>query len=121
MQVMPSTAARYHITDLVEPENNLKAGTQHLKLLQNNWRKRNLEPAEMIRFTLASYNAGEGKILECRNFVKEKGQNADKWNEVVNLIPEMREQGLFQGYETIAYINNILSFYDAICKIYPRS
>ena len=121
MQVMPSTAARYHITDLVEPENNLKAGTQHLKLLQNNWRKRNLEPSEMIRFTLASYNAGEGKILECRNFVKEKGQNADKWNEIVNLIPEMREQGLFQGYETIAYINNILSLYDAICKIYPRS
>lgn len=121
MQVMPSTAARYGINDLVEPENNLKAGTQHLKMLQNIWKKRNLEPAEMIRFTLASYNAGEGKILECRDFAKEKGYNADKWNEIVNLIPEMREQGLFQGYETITYIDNIQSLYDAICKIYPRS
>ena len=34
MQVMPSTAARYGIEDLVDPENNLKAGVSHLKMLQ---------------------------------------------------------------------------------------
>ena len=31
----------------------------------------------------------------------------------------MREEGLFRGYETIAYIENIESIYDAICKIHP--
>ena len=95
MQVMPSTAARYGISDLVDPENNIKAGTKHLKMLQNIWKKRDLEPAEMIRFTLASYNAGEGRILECRNYAEEK------------------------GYDTIAYIENIEALYKAICNIHP--
>ena len=120
MQVMPSTSARYGINDLVNPENNLKAGTQHIKMLQNIWKKRELEHSELIKFTLASYNAGEGKILECRRFATERGINADKWENIVGIIPEMREEGLFQGYETIAYVENILSIYEAICKIHPR-
>ena len=119
MQVMPSTAARYGISDLVDPENNIKAGTKHLKMLQNIWKKRDLEPAEMIRFTLASYNAGEGRILESRNYAAEKGYDADRWEEIVKTIPMMREEGLFQGYETIAYIENIEALYKAICNIHP--
>ena len=120
MQVMPSTAARYGISDLVDPENNLNAGTKHLKMLQNIWKKRNLEPSEIIRFTLASYNAGEGRILDCRSYAADKGYDADKWEEIVKVIPMMREEGRFQGYETIAYIENIEALYEAICKIHPR-
>lgn len=119
MQVMPSTAARYGIEDLTDPESNLKAGTSHLKMLQNIWKKRELSPSEMIRFTLASYNAGEGRILECRRYAAEKGYDSDKWDEIVKTIPMMREEGLFQGYETIAYIENVETIYDAICKIHP--
>lgn len=120
MQVMPSTAARYGISDLVNPENNLSAGTQHFQMLQNIWKKREMEQSELIKFTLASYNAGEGKILECRSFAAERGLNANKWDDIVSIIPEMREEGLFQGHETIAYVENILSIYDAVCKIHPR-
>ena len=119
MQVMPSTADRYGITDLVDPENNLRAGTQHLKMLQNIWKKRELSPSEMIRFTLASYNAGEGRMLECKTYAAEKGYDADKWEEIVKVIPLMREEGRFQGYETITYIENIEALYEALCKIHP--
>lgn len=119
MQVMPSTAANYGILDLVNPENNLKAGTQHFQILQSIWKKRELEHSELIKFTLASYNAGIGKILECRSFATERGLNADEWDDIVSIIPEMRKEGLFQGYETIAYVENVLSIYDAICKIHP--
>ena len=119
MQVMPSTAARYGIDDLVDPENNIKAGTKHLMMLQNIWKKRNLAPEELIRFTLASYNAGEGKMLECRSFAQENGYSGDSWEEILKIIPLMREQGRFQGHETIAYIENISSLYESYCEAYP--
>ena len=120
MQVMPSTALRYGITDLVDPESNLIAGTKHLKMLQNIWKKCGMEPSEIIRFTLASYNAGEGRIMNCRDFASEKGYDADKWEDILKAIPMMREEGKFRGYETIAYIENIETLYEAICAIHPR-
>jgi hypothetical protein len=52
-----------------------------------------------------------------------------KWDEIVKLIPLMREDsileeesvklGKFQGYETIAYIENIMSLYRNFCEICP--
>lgn len=131
MQVMPSTAAKYGVTDLLDPENNLSAGTQHLLRLQNIWKRRNLTSEELIRFTLASYNAGEGRILDCRNFAASKGYDNSRWSDVVKVIPLMREDsilseesvklGKFQGYETINYVESVMSLYEAICIICPEA
>ena len=127
MQVMPSTARHYGVDDLLDPEKNLKAGTSHLKRLQRMFS--DMDQAEKIKFTLAAYNAGEGRIADCRSFAE--SQNADKnsWDAIVSLIPLMREDGIleeesvklgkFQGHETIAYVNNIMNLYNAFCTICP--
>ena len=129
MQVMPATAKSYKIEDLLNPENNLKAGVSHLKRLQRMFSKYDIEQTELIKFTLAAYNAGEGRISDCRNFAESKCVDNTKWDEIVKLIPLMREDsileeesvklGKFQGYETIAYIENILSLYRNFCEICP--
>ena len=129
MQVMPSTAKSYDIEDLLNPENNLKAGVSHLKRLQRIFSKYGIEQTELIKFTLAAYNAGEGRISDCRNFAEAKSVDNTKWDEIVKLIPLMREDsileeesvklGKFQGYETIAYIENIMSLYRNFCEICP--
>lgn len=129
MQVMPATARYYGIHDLLDPENNLKAGTSHLKRLQRMFAKENLEHAELIKFTLAAYNAGEGRIMDCRNLAAAKLADNTRWDEIVMVIPMMREDsileeeavklGKFQGHETIAYIENIMSIYKAFCEICP--
>lgn len=119
MQVMPSTGARYGIEDLINPENNIKAGVSHLMMLQKIWKRRNLTPEEIVRFTLASYNAGEGKMLECRDFAQKQGYSGDRWEDILKTIPLMREEGLFQGYETITYIENISALYESYCEAYP--
>ena len=92
--------------------------------------KYNLSDEELIKFTLAAYNAGEGRIIDCRNFAASRNVNPDNWDEIVKLIPLMREDsilqeesvklGKFQGYETIAYVDSVLCLYDAICEICPR-
>ena len=129
MQVMPQTAGTYGVNDLVNPEKNLKAGTSHLKRLQKMLKKNGLEGDELVKFTLAAYNAGEGRIADCRRFAESINADSRKWSEITAIIPQMREDsilenkdvklGKFQGYETIAYVDNIMSLYESICMIHP--
>ncbi len=129
MQVMPSTADYYGIDDLLNPEKNLKAGTSHLKRLQRMFDGENMEKAEQIKFTLAAYNAGEGRIADCRRLAQAKSVDSKIWDEVMTVIPLMREDsileeesvklGKFQGHETIAYVESVMNLYDAFCTICP--
>ena len=129
MQVMPSTAKYYKVENLLDPEENIIAGTRHLKRLQNMLRKEGLEGEELIKFTLAAYNAGEGRIMDCRNLAAEQNFNNCSWSETVKVIPMMREDsilenevvklGKFKGHETIAYVDQIFSHYEAFCSICP--
>jgi membrane-bound lytic murein transglycosylase F len=131
MQVMPQTAAHYKIDDLLDPEQNIMAGTNHLKRLQRLYSKSGMESHEMVKFTLAAYNAGEGRIADCRRFADVQQADKNSWESIVSIIPLMREDsilqeesvklGKFEGFETIAYIDSIMSIYDAFCKICPES
>ena len=129
MQVMPSTAKHYQVENLLDPEQNIIAGTKHLKRLQNMFRKEGLEGDELIKFTLAAYNAGEGRIIDCRNLAASRQFDNMNWEETIKVIPLMREDsilddesvklGKFQGHETIAYVEHIFSHYSAFCEICP--
>lgn len=129
MQVMPSTGRYYGVEDLVNPEQNLAAGTNHLKRLQNLYVGSGMSQEELVKFTLAAYNAGEGRIKDCRNFAASQGADRNSWETIVSLIPQMREDsvleneavklGKFQGYETIAYVDSVMSLYNSICAIHP--
>ena len=129
MQVMPSTAKYYNVENLLDPEQNIIAGTKHLKRLQNMFKKEGLSGEELIKFTLAAYNAGEGRIMDCRNLAASREFDNTVWNETVKVIPMMREDsiledeavklGKFQGHETIAYVDQIFSHYNAFCSICP--
>ena len=109
MQVMPSTAEYYGITDLLDPEENIKAGT--------------------FKFVLASYNAGEGRIEDCRNLAAARNLDNTRWDDILKVIPSMREDatlqetplkfGKFNGTETMNYVDNILNIYAAFCEICP--
>lgn len=129
MQVMPSTAKYYEVENLLDPEENIIAGTRHLKRLQTMFRKTGLEGEELIKFTLAAYNAGEGRIIDCRNLASSIDLDNTKWEETVKVIPMMREDsilenevvklGKFKGHETIAYVDQVFSHYAAFCQICP--
>lgn len=131
MQVMPQTAKIYGVDNLLDPEQNLYAGTAHLKRLQEMMKKNGIEGEELIKFTLAAYNAGEGRIADCLNFAKVKDVDCNQWEEIVNLIPLMREDsileeksvklGKFQGYETIAYVDSIMSIYEQFQTVCPAN
>lgn len=129
MQVMPATARYYGVTDLLDPEENIKAGTMHLARLERLYGDEGMTDFEMIKFVLASYNAGEGRIADCRNLAAARNLDTNRWDDILKVIPSMREDatlqevnlkfGKFNGTETMNYVDNILNIYSAFCEICP--
>lgn len=129
MQIMPSTGAYYGITDLLDPEKNIEAGCRHFSRLGRLFDKETFGDTERIKFILAAYNAGEGRIEDCRNLASARGLDSTVWDEVVKVIPEMSHEsilldenirfGRFRGTETINYVDRIMRIYEAFRTICP--
>ena len=130
MQVMPSTARRYGIENLLDPEENIKAGTTNIRRIRDKYFNGDFEEADRDCFTLAAYNAGVGRISDCRKLAGHLGRNDRSWEDVRATIPHMRDDelldttdvvshGHFNGSETIAYVDSVRELYDAFCIICP--
>lgn len=121
MQIKESTALHYGVTDIFNPENNIKAGTRHLNYLKNMFIREGMDSSNVVKFTLAAYNAGEGRIQECIEFCRGVGGDYRDWEEMCRIIPMMRDPQAhipgttikrFNGTETIRYVDDILSLYE---------
>ena len=55
MQLMPATAAKYGVSDIYNPKQNIVAGIKHLKYLMTLFPKN-------LKHVLAAYNAGENAV-----------------------------------------------------------
>jgi soluble lytic murein transglycosylase len=60
MQLMPATAARYGVTDPLDPADNLLGGARYLKDLLRRF-------DDNLALALAAYNAGEGAVARHDN------------------------------------------------------
>jgi len=108
---------RYSVDTLLDPAVNISIGTKYLAYLSRMFSEHGADSAECLRFTLAAYNAGEGNILKCIRTAEEKGVDATRWDQVVEIIPEVPG---FHGKQTIAYVREVLETYDEYTEVYPR-
>jgi hypothetical protein len=60
MQLMPQTAARFGVTKVFDPQQNIEAGTKYLKELL-------LRYSGDLALTLAAYNAGPDRVQQYRS------------------------------------------------------
>ena len=73
MQLIPSTASRFGVTNIWDPKQNIEGGARYMRFLLNLFNGD-------VRLALAGYNAGEGAVMkygntippysETRNYVK---------------------------------------------------
>lgn len=60
MQLMPATAARFGVTNIYNPKQNIKAGVKYMRWLLDKF-------GGDMRLALAAYNAGEGSVMKYGN------------------------------------------------------
>lgn len=131
MQMMPRTASRFDVGDQLDPEQNIKAGTALLKRLQDMFAEVSADKEELVKFTLAAYNAGEGRISDCIRFAKANGVDPSEWDNLCSVMEDMDQDpeilaeqdvlyGPFKGFETRAYVKAVLNQYDVFRGVEPR-
>ena len=122
MQMMPSTAEWLGAGDISDPIEGVRVGTLYLKRIHNAYRNHTDDPVERLKFALAAYNAGVGRIQDCIKDAAIRGVDSSSWDNIVMLIPEMNSDeileldaikfGKFKATETIAYVDNVLNKYE---------
>lgn len=132
MQLMPSTATRYRVSQDSPPEKNIEAGTKFLKWLDNVFLDKVSDDRERIKFVLASYNVGLGHILDARSLARKNGKDPEIWDDNVAFYllnksnPEyyhdpVVKYGYCRGDETFNYVIEILERYDHYRNIIGNS
>ena len=62
MQLMPATAARFGVTDIYNPQQNIDAGVKYMRWLLDTF-------GQDVDLALAGYNAGEGAVIKYGNVI----------------------------------------------------
>jgi len=78
MQVLPETASTVGAVNLSDPEANIRAGLKYLNFLRNQFEPE-LLLEERTWFSLASYNAGLGRVTRARQLATKMGLDANRW------------------------------------------
>jgi membrane-bound lytic murein transglycosylase F len=122
MQVRSATAKQFEIDNVFDPEQNIKAGTLFIKRLQRLYSQPDIDSVNRIKFTLAAYNAGEGRLEDIRQFAIHKGVNHNDWDSLTEVVADMRYKenipegvtklGSFKGNETLKYVEEVISRYE---------
>jgi len=125
MQLMPSVATTYKVSfdRLKDPKKNVEIGTRYLRKLYEYYDKdSSLTKDNKIKFTLASYNAGLGHIIDARALAKKQRLDPNVWDgNVADMLTKKHlgefnrdpvvKYGHFRGWETYGYVKNIMMYY----------
>jgi membrane-bound lytic murein transglycosylase MltF len=109
MQVMPATGKELAVGDIQQVEPNIHAGVKYFRFMVDRYYKD--EPMDSLNkglMTLASYNAGPGRIRQLRRETAARGLNPNVWFGNVERVVSERI-----GRETVTYVSNIYKYYVA--------
>jgi membrane-bound lytic murein transglycosylase MltF len=109
MQLMPATGKEMAVGDVSQLEPNIHAGVKYMRWMMDHYYKD--EPMDRLNkglFTLASYNAGPGRIRQLRQEAAKRGLDPNVWFGNVEQIASERV-----GRETVTYVSNIYKYYVA--------
>ncbi len=115
MQMMPATAKQMGVSDLEDPEEQIRAGAAYMQWLYGRF-PTHLTLADRVAFTLAAYNAGYGHVSDARRVAEASGRDPDRWFEHVELsmlslsdpdVYRSTRHGFVRGKEPVNYVRRI--------------
>lgn len=122
MQLVPATGQLYGASDLTDPEQSIAAGVRYLQWLDDLWTNRLPDEQERRKFVLASYNVGQGHVIDAVKLAEKYHADASKWANVSEYLLKKSEPNYFndpvvefgycRGEEPVNYVADIYSLYD---------
>jgi len=121
MQLMPATAKELGVSNISDPEQNIRAGSKYLKKMYSYW-EQIPDSIQRIKFAMASYNCGYSHIKDAQKLAIKHGTDSLIWDDgvdyyVLNLSkPEFYndpvvQYGYARGNEPYQYVKDIFERY----------
>ena len=120
-QLMPRTAKQLGVSNMNDPESNIRAGIMYMDWVRERMSYVEPEADQLIWFTLASYNAGAGHVRDAVYLAKQKGWDSQMWfgnvEKAMLLLSQKKyyrkaRHGYARGSEPVNYVRNIKRRYD---------
>ena len=122
MQLMPIVFEEQGLDTTASPRQQIEAGIKHLKYKQSQIPAEVSDSIERIKFTLASYNAGVGHILDARRLAEKYGGNPNVWDDnVADFVLKLSDKeyyhdsvvyyGYMRGDETYNLVSEVMYRY----------
>jgi membrane-bound lytic murein transglycosylase MltF len=107
MQVMPSTGKDMNVGNINEIEPNIHAGVKYIRFMMNQfYADEPMDPLNKGLFTIASYNAGPGRVSQLRKGAVKRGLDPNRWFNHVEVVAAEKV-----GRETVQYVSNVYKYY----------
>ena len=131
MQLLPGTAAMYGANDIYNPRQSIMAGVGYLKWLDELWQSKVPDEQERLKFVLASYNVGQGHVLDARKLSSKYGKDPRIWDDNVEFYLEQKSKpkyyndpvvtaGYCRGLEPVKYVREVLQRYEQYRQLMSR-
>ena len=108
--LMQILSTKYSEEELLNPARNLEIGSRYLKRLQGMYPA--ASPLESVKFALAAFNLGEGRVNRLIEQAGEAGLDTTQWDQVAQMLPK--------GHHTVAYVEKVLNSHARYKQQYPR-
>ncbi len=129
MQFMPSVGPAYGVFPDSPPAVQIRGGAKKLAHDYNQW-ETVPDSIQRLKFTLATYNAGRGHILDAQRLAKKYGKDPLVWDDNVEVFIQRLSQpkyyhdpkcyyGYLRGTETYNYVRDIFIRYDEYQSAFP--
>ncbi len=107
MQVLPETALGMgaSIWDLTDPEQGVEIGARYFRRLLDVWLDEpNLSDETRLRFAVAAYHVGPGRLKRLRQEAAAQGLDGDRW---AGHVEKMVAEGVAPG--SAAYVDEVFA------------
>lgn len=121
MMLTLDTADFLNVKDREDPIQSIFGGARYFgQLLQQ--LPDEIKDPDRTWMGLAAYNIGIGHLFDARNLTRQLGGNPNHWLDVRNSLPLLTQErwymrtkhGYARGYETVAYVGNVRTYYDML-------
>jgi membrane-bound lytic murein transglycosylase F len=131
LQLMPGTARDLRVGNVLDPEQNVQGAVRFLADLSSRWDSVIPDPAERLKFVLASYNTGPGHVEDARRLAKKNGGDPTRWDDVAFWLVQKSkravytdpvvEHGFSRGLEPVLYVSRVLERFGHYRQFVPAA